>query len=244
MSDPNPESLSLWNEGKVKRSIIDFVNRVGTEGEPDYVPPEERIAVFDNDGTLWCEKPLPIQADFLLRRIGEQAVEDPSLLDKQPWKAVAEKDYKWLSNVITKHYNGDDSDLKLMAAGLLAAYAGESIDSFAQKAGEFLHTAPNPVLKRPYLETAYTPMVGLLHYLKANGFTNYIVSGGGRDFMRCITEELYGISPAHVIGSSAVLEYRVEGGVGNVYQKAEFGIFDDGPTKAVQIWSRIGRRPI
>ena len=236
--------LASWNEGPVKQSIVDFVNRVTKQGSSDFVAPEDRIAVFDNDGTLWCEKPLPIQVDFLLRRIAEQVTENPELCDRQPWKAVSEKDYKWLSDVITKHYDGDDSDLKVMAAGLLQAYAGEAIDSFAQKAGQFLHSSQNPSLKRPYLSTAYVPMVDLLRLLTENGFTNYIASGGTRDFMRPITEELYGIPQEHVIGSSVALEYRVENGVGNVYHKAQIEIFDDGPAKAVQIWSRIGRRPI
>jgi phosphoserine phosphatase len=236
--------LKSWSQGPAKQSIIDFVNKVTKQGSKDFVAPEDRIAVFDNDGTLWCEKPLPIQADFLFRRVGEQAVKDESLRDKQPWKAVFEKDYKWLSDAITKHYDGDDSDLKVMAVGLLGAYSGESIDSFAEKAGEFLRSSENPALKRPYLTTTYAPMLELLRYLTANGFTNYIASGGTRDFMRPISVELYGISPEHVIGSSVALEYRVENGIGNVYHKPQLEIFDDGPAKAVRIWSRIGKRPI
>jgi phosphoglycolate phosphatase-like HAD superfamily hydrolase len=243
MSSLNHHLLSSWNDGPTKQSIIDFVNRITSAGS-DFVSPADRIAVFDNDGTLWCEKPVPIQVDFVFRRIAKQGEENPSLCDEQPWKAVVEKDYKWLSNVITKHYNGDDRDLKLMAAGLLRAYAGESIDSFAQKATCFLHSEQNPVLKRPYLGTAYAPMVELLQYLKANGFTNYIASGGTRDFMRTVTEQLYGITPEHVIGSSAALEYKVENGIANVYHKPELELFDDGPEKAVRIWSRIGKRPI
>jgi len=236
--------LPSWTEGPAWKSIINFVDRVTIEGSPDFVRPEERIAVFDNDGTLWCEKPMPVQVDFLLRRVGEQATQDPSLRDKQPWKAVFEKDYKWLGNVITKHYQGDDSDLKLMAAGILQAYAGESADSFAEKSIAFLRSTNNPALKRPYLATAFVPMVELLRYLKANGFTNYIASGGGRDFMRTITEELYGIAPEHVIGSSVALEYKVEDGIGNIYHAPAVDVFDDGPAKALRIWSRIGRRPI
>ena len=238
------EPLSLWNDGPARRSIVEFVKRVTTQSSSDCVAPADRIAVFDNDGTLWCEKPLPIHADFLFRRIGEQAAKDPALRDKQPWKAVFEKDYKWVSEVISKHCNGDDSDLKLMSRGLLEAYAGESIDSFAEKSEEFLRSAQNPVLKRPYLETAYTPMVELLRYLSVNGFITYIASASGRDFMRPITEELYGVPPSRVIGSSAALEYRTENGVGNIYHKPQIDVFDDGPEKAVRIWSRIGKRPI
>jgi phosphoserine phosphatase len=244
MSTPTTGPLSSWREGKAKKSIIDFVNRVTKQGSTDFVSPDDRIAVFDNDGTLWCEKPLPIQVDFLLRCIGEQAAEDELLQDRQPWKAVFNKDYKWLSDAITKHYNGDDSDLKVMSDGLLKAYSGESIDSYAEKASDFLHLSQNPRLKRPYLSTVYAPMVELLHYLKANGFTNYIASGGGRDFIRTISEKLYGIPAERIIGSSVALEYKVEKGIGNVYHKPHLDIFDDGPAKAVRIWSRIGKRPI
>jgi len=240
----NGTALSLWRQGATRAAILDFVARVTRTGSRDYVPPESRVAVFDNDGTLWCEKPLPIQADFLLRHIGEQAERDPSLRDKQPWKAVWERDHKWLSDVIIKHYRGDDGDLRVMGAALLHAYEGETTDSYAEKASEFLHASQNPVLKRPYLKTAYAPMVELLHYLAANGFTSYIVSGGSRDFMRPVTEELYGIPPERVVGTSVALEYRVDGGVGNVYHKAALDIFNDGPTKVVRIWSRAGCRPI
>ena len=238
------DPLATWNAGATKSAIVDFVARVSRDGSRDFVPPPDRIAVFDNDGTLWCEKPMPIQADFLFRRIGEQAAKDASLRDKQPWKAVWTKDYKWLSGVITKHYRGDDSDLKVMAGGLLKAYAGESVDSFAEKANQFLRSSENPVLKRPYLKTAYEPMVELLRYLTANGFVTYIASGGSRDFMRPITEELYGIPPERVIGTTVALEYKAEKGVGTVYHKPELDIFDDGPEKPVRIWGRIGRRPI
>jgi phosphoserine phosphatase len=231
--------LPSWNDTPTRRAIVDFVERASAD-----IPPEERVAVFDNDGTLWCEKPLPIQVDFLLRRVGEMAERDPSLRDKQPWKAVYEKDYAWLSNVITKHYNGDDSDLKMMAGGLLQAYAGSTIEEFAATASQFLHSAQNPHLKRPYLATVYTPMVELLRYLEAHGFTNYIASGGTRDFMRPITQELYGIPPERVIGSTVALEYREDGGVGTIVHKPELDVFDDGPAKAVRIWSRVGRRPL
>jgi phosphoglycolate phosphatase-like HAD superfamily hydrolase len=236
--------LPSWHDGPTKRAIINFVNRITKQNTSDFVSPEDRLAVFDNDGTLWCEKPIPIQADFLLRQIGEQAKQNPELCDNQPWKAVSEKDYKWLSDVITKHYNGDDSDLNVMAAALMRAYAGESIETFAVKANEFLETSQNPALRRPYLTTVYTPMLELLRYLKANSFTNYIASGGTRDFIRTITEKLYGITPEHVIGSSVALEYRVEKGIGNVFHKPLLELLDDGPTKAVRIWSRTGRRPI
>ncbi len=236
--------LKSWNHGATRQAIISFVARVTLEGGPDYVAPAARIAVFDNDGCLWCEKPMPIQADFLLRRIAEQAEADPSLRDKQPWKAVHGRDQAWLGDVITKHYEGDDTQLKQMAAGLLSAYVDDEVGEFAKKAEHFLRTEHNPVLKRPYLKTAYAPMRELLHYLEANQFTNYIVSGGGRDFMRPITHELYGIPPERVVGTTVLLEYREENGIGKVVHTSKLEVFDDGPNKVVRIWSRIGGRPI
>lgn len=239
-----PDALSMWNDGETKRAIVDFVARVTKEGTGDFVPAEARIAVFDNDGTLWCEKPLQIQADFLFRRLAWMVEQDSSLRTRQPWKAVVEKDYGWLGNVITKHYQGDDSDLKLMAGGLLQCYRGFTIEEFETEAGEFLRTEQHPLLKRPYLDCAYKPMVELLRYLEGNGFTCYIASGGGRDFMRAITQDLYGIPPERVIGSTVALEYREEGKASFIVHKPELDIFDDGPAKPVRIWSRIGRRPI
>jgi phosphoserine phosphatase len=236
--------LKSWNAGATRQAIIAFVARVTLEDGPDYVPPAARIAVFDNDGCLWCEKPMPIQAGFLLRRIAEQAEADPALRDRQPWKAVHEKDQAWLGDVITKHYEGDDTTLKEMAAGLLSAYAEDDVESFASKADQFLRSAENPVLKRPYLKTAYAPMRELLQYLEANQFTNYIVSGGGRDFMRPITRELYGVPPERVVGTSVALQYREEDGIGKLVHTSKLEVFDDGPNKVVRIWSRIGARPI
>ena len=147
-------------------------------------------------------------------------------------------------DVITKHYNGDDGDLKVMAAGLLAAYAGENVESYAERDRIPARAGRTLGLKRPYLKTAYAPMRELLGYLEANGFTNYIVSGGGRDFMRPVTQELYGIPPERVVGTTVALEYRVEDGDGNVYHTPKLEVLDDGPTKVVRIWSRIGARPI
>jgi len=236
--------LKSWNAGATRQAIIAFVARVTLEDGPDYVPPAARIAVFDNDGCLWCEKPMPIQAGFLLRRIAEQAEADPALRDRQPWKAVHEKDQAWLGDVITKHYEGDDTTLKEMAAGLLSAYAEDDVESFASKADQFLRSAENPVLKRPYLKTAYAPMRELLQYLEANQFTNYIVSGGGRDFMRPITRELYGVPPERVVGTTVALQYREEDGIGKLVHTSKLEVFDDGPNKVVRIWSRIGARPI
>lgn len=236
--------LPSWNDGPVRQALLEFVTRVTTAGGPDFVAPEERIAVFDNDGTLWCEKPLPIQADFLFRRLAVMAEADPSLRDKQPWKAVVEQDYAWLGGAIDKHYAGDDSDLNQMAGGLLQAYAGATVEDFAATSAGFLTTAQHPQLGRPYLACAYQPMIELLELLEANGFTSYIVSGGGRDFMRPVTEDLYGVPPERVIGSTVALEYRDEDEFSTIIHKPDLDIFDDGPAKPVRVWSRVGRRPI
>jgi phosphoglycolate phosphatase-like HAD superfamily hydrolase len=238
------DALASWNDGKTKQAIVAFVEQVTEEASPTFVPPEERIAVFDNDGTLWCEKPLPIQADFLFRRLAAMAEHDPSLRTRQPWKAVVEKDHEWLGGVITKHYHGDDTDLKVMAGGLLRAYEGVTVDEFATTADAFLRSAQHPTLGRLYLACAYQPMVELLRYLDAAGFRNYIASGGGRDFMRAITQDIYSIPPECVIGSTVALAYRDDGDTGTIVHTAAPEILDDGPAKPVRIWSRIGRRPI
>jgi hypothetical protein len=172
------------------------------------------------------------------------ANENPGLRDQQPWKAAAEKDYAWLGNVITKHYAGDDSDLPTLIHGLTGAFAGVTIEDFAERSGNFLHMQSHPSLKRLYSQCAYAPMVELLRYLEANGFTNYIVSGGGRDFMRSISGELYDIPPERVVGSSASLEFHENGDGGDVVMGPHLDYLDDGPVKPTHIWSRIGKRPI
>jgi phosphoserine phosphatase len=239
-----PAQLDLWNDGVTKQAIVNFVTKVTTASGPDFVPPAERIAVFDNDGTLWCEKPMYIQLDFILRRWLEMANQNSALRDQQPWKAAVEKDYAWLGNAVTKHYSGDDSDMPVLMKGLLTAFEGSTIEDFAQRAGDFLRTQMHPTLKRMYRECGYTPMIELLRYLEANGFTNFIVSGGGRDFMRPITQDLYGIPAERVVGSSVSLEFRENGDGGDVLTQPHLDVLDDGPVKPIRIWSRIGKRPI
>ena len=210
----------------------------------DDVPADERIAVFDNDGTLWCEKPLPIQADFILRRLAEMAEADPDLRERQPWKAAYERDYQWLGQVMTEHYAGDDTNVRTLLGGVLVAHSGIDVDEFEALADSFLRTTQHPTLGRGYLECGYAPMVELLGYLKANGFSNYIASGGGRDFMRPISQELYGIPRDRVIGSSTALEYVPDDVGGTITRKAEADVLDDGPQKPIRIWSRVGCRPL
>jgi phosphoglycolate phosphatase-like HAD superfamily hydrolase len=232
--------LQSWRDGPTKLAIVDFVGRVTAEGSPDYVAPEARIAVFDNDGTLWCEKPMYIQLDFLIRRFAEQAAADPSLREKQPYKAAAGGDLKWFGEAVTKHYQGDDSDFKPLVGAILTAHHEITVDEHRGRIEAFFNEAKHPTLGRPYTACGYRPMVELLCYLEDNGFTNYIVSGGGRDFMRPVTVQLYGIPPERVVGSSVGLDYRD----GNLFTTSQPEFLDDGPMKPVRLWSRIGRRPI
>ena len=231
--------LNSWHDGPTKSAIIDFVGRVSTEGA-DYVEPEARIAVFDNDGTLWVEKPAYVQLDFLVRRLAEQAGADSSLRQKQPYAAAASGDLAWFADAVTRHYNGDDSGLTVLAGGILAAYQGLTVEQHAAQVKAFFDDARHPSLDRAYTTCGYTPMVELLRYLEAHGFTNYIVSGGGRDFMRPVTTQMYGIPPERVIGSSVGLEFTD----GHLVTTSRPEFLNDGPVKAVRIWSRTGRRPI
>ena len=232
-------SLASWHDTATTQAIVRFV-----ENAAHTVPPEERVAVFDNDGTLWCEKPMPVELGFILERLAAMAEADASLREKQPWRAAYEKDYAWLGGVIDKHYAGDDSDVKVLMVGLLQAFAGQTVDDYVAAASAFLDAAPHPTLGRLLRECAYVPMVQLLRYLESHGFTCYIASGGNRDFMRAVTGDLYGIPPERVVGSSNGLRYTDDDHGGSVAYLAEPDVFDDGPVKPVRIWSRIGRRPI
>ena len=238
--------LASWNDTPTRQAIVDFVDTVTDEGGDGFVAPEERIATFDNDGTLWAEKPIPIQLDFTLRRFAEMAEADPSLRDQQPYKASYEHDIGWLGQAMVKHYQGDDSDL-----GLLMAAVAEGVRrpdrrrSTAPRSPSSSRTADHPKLGRPYRSCGYQPMVELLRFLEANDFVTYIASGGDRDFMRPVAGDLYGIPPERVIGSSLAIEYREgDDDSRDVLYKSEMDFFDDGPTKPVRIWSRIGRRPV
>jgi phosphoglycolate phosphatase-like HAD superfamily hydrolase len=232
-------ALASWRDGDAKRAVLDFVRRAAAE-----VPAEERVAVFDNDGTLWCEKPMPIQLDFILRRLVEMAEADPALRVRQPWQAAYDHDYAWLASVLAEHYAGDDRNVRVLAAGILAAYEGITVEDFETQSERFLREITHPTLGREYLRCTYAPMIDLLDHLAANGFTNYIASGGGRDFMRPISHEMYGIPRERVIGSAVALEYRSDERGGAIIHKAEADYLDDGPQKPIRIWSRTGRRPL
>jgi phosphoserine phosphatase len=187
---------------------------------------------------------MPIQLDFILRRLVEMADADAALRERQPWKAAYERDYGWLSALVAEYYAGDDTKVRILWAGVLAAFEGISVHDFEAQSEAFLRRAQHPTLGRGYLDCAYAPMIELLAYLAAHGFSNYIASGGGRDFMRPISQELYGIPRQRVIGSTAALAYKHDERGGMIMRKAAADYFDDGPEKPVRIWSRTGRRPL
>ena len=161
--------LQAWSDGPTKSTIVDFVGRVTAEGGPDYVAPEARVAVFDNDGTLWCEKPMYIQLDFIVRRLSEKAAEDPSLSEQQPYKAASSGDLEWFGGAITKHYQGDDSDLKVLSGAVMSLHASMTVEQHAARVSAFFTEAKHPTLGRLYQTCTYAPMVELLRYLEANG---------------------------------------------------------------------------
>jgi phosphoserine phosphatase len=235
--------LPSWNDTLAKQAILEFVAAVTDQNNPNYVPPVDRIATFDNDGTLWCEKPMYIQLDYILRKLAARAESDPSLRSKQPWKAAWEKDFDWLGDVVTSHYQGDDSGLHVLLGGILALAEGHAAERIEAEAKDFVENERHPVLGLTYQDCTYQPMIELLRYLEAHGFINYIVSGGGRDFMRGFANDLYGIPRQQVIGSTVAYRYEESDG-GVIVQRAELDVIDDGPGKRIQIWHVIGRRPI
>jgi phosphoserine phosphatase len=236
--------LVSWNDTPTRKAVIDFVGNVTSEGSAGFVPPAQRMAVFDNDGTLWSEKPIPIQLDFTLFRMAELARADSTLAGRQPYKAAVERDYRWLGEAMVKHYHGDDDDLHLLMAAVETAFGGMTVDAFSEEVTGWLTSATHPQLHRPYLSCAFVPMIELLRYLEANGFSTYIASGGDRDFMRPFAEQLYGVPPERVIGSAFGLDLRLAEEGADLLYKSKIEFFDDGPEKPVRIWSRTGRRPL
>lgn len=238
------DQLPSWNDGKTKETIINYVGSVTDPNQASFVPAQDRIAVFDNDGTLWCEKPIYIQLDFLLRKLAAQAQNDLSLRTRQPWQAAWEKDFDWLGNVVTKHYQGDDSDLHILLGGILTLSKDQPVEQIEAEAKQFIENERHPTLGLAYRDCIYQPMLELLRYLESNGFTNYIVSGGGRDFMRGFAHDLYGIPRERVIGSTVAYRFVEDANGAAIVQQAELDVIDDGPGKPIQIWNVIGRRPI
>ncbi|MFF2268596.1 HAD family hydrolase [Cellulosimicrobium cellulans] len=232
--------LPSWADGPARDAILAFVEAVAVG--PDALRPEERVAVFDNDGTLWTEKPMPTQLHFIVEQWKAAAEADPSLADRQPYRAAVTGDLAWLGAAVDKHYAGDDTDLKVMVGAILASTAHESVEEYHAAVASFYARAQHLTLGRPYADAVYQPMVELLRHLEAHGFTCYVVSGGDRDFMRPMSLDYYGIPPERVVGSALGLTY--DAGTNQVRYGTAFDYLDDGPLKPVRIWSRVGRRPV
>lgn len=229
------DPLPSWNESAPKRAILEFVARVTTQGGPDFVPVEQRIATFDNDGTLWCEQPFYFQMAFAFDRVRAMAPQHPEWKTKQPFKALLQGDVKTAATA------GEKGLLAIIAA----THAGMPTTEFAQTVAEWIKTARHPRFNRPYTELVYQPMLELMAYLRANGFKTFIVSGGGIDFMRPWTEGVYGIPPEQVVGSSGVTKFELgKDGKPVLMKMPKVEFIDDGPGKPVGINRFIGRQPI
>jgi phosphoserine phosphatase len=226
--------LPSWNDGAVKKSILDFVNRVTTKGGSDYVPAPERIAVFDNDGTLWAEQPFYFQGLFVFDRIRILEPMHPEWIDKPLFKAAIENDIKTLAA----------ASLSDLAELVMATHAGMTTEEFETIAKDWLITARHPGFDRLYTDLVYRPMLELLAYLRENGFHTFVVSGGGIEFVRAFSETIYGIPPELVIGSSIVTKYEVRNSIPVLVRDAMLDFMDDNEGKPVGINKFIGRRPI
>jgi len=228
------DPLPSWNDGPAKQSIINFVEKVTKPGSPDFVPVPERIATFDNDGTLWCEKPLPVQVYFALDRVKTLAPQHPEWKTKEPFASILKGDPKGLMA-------GGERGLVEM---LMATHAGNTTEEFEQIVKDWISTAKHPKTGKLYTEMVYQPMLEVLAYLRANGFKTFIVSGGGIEFMRPWTERVYGVPPEQVIGSSVKTKFEMRDGKPVLVRLPELNFFDDKGGKPVGINQHIGRRPI
>jgi phosphoserine phosphatase len=226
--------LPSWNDGPAKQAIIAFVEKVTREGGPDFVPPHERIATFDNDGTLWCEQPMYFQMIFAFDRINALAADHSEWKDMEPYKFVLAGDLKKFGAT------GQKGLLDILAA----THTGMTVDEFQATVEGWIRTARHPRFHRPYDHCIYQPMHELLVYLRANGFKTFIVSGGGVEFMRPWVGKAYGIPPEQVVGSSGVVKYELRDGKPVLMKEAKVEFIDDGPGKPVGINRFIGRRPI
>jgi phosphoserine phosphatase len=228
------DPLPSWNDGPAKQAIVAFVTDVTREGSPDFVPPSERIATFDNDGTLWIEQPIYVQFAYALDQVKALAPQHPKWKDTQPFKAVLEGDMAALAAA------GEKGAVEIIAV----THAGMTPEEFRQGIKEWLATAKHPRFGRRYDELVYQPMLEVLTYLRANGFKTYITSGGGAEFIRAFAEERYGIPPEQVIGSRIVTKFERRDGKPILFRMPQVDFIDDGPGKPVGINQEIGRRPI
>jgi hypothetical protein len=228
------DPLPSWNDGKTKESIVEFVAKVTKEGSPDFVPVAERIATFDNDGTLWAEQPMYFQLLFALHRVGVLAPQHPEWKTKEPFASLLKGDVKGALA------GGEPA----IAQIVVVTHAGMTTAEFEKIVADWIATAKHPKFKRPYTECIYQPMVELLAYLRANGFKTFIVSGGGIEFMRPWTEKVYGVPPEQVVGSSIKTKYEMRDGKPVLMRLPEINFIDDKTGKPVGINQHIGRRPI
>ncbi len=235
-SEPPQQASSLesWNEGPAKAAIVDFVGRITDPSSADFRPEAERIAVFDNDGTLWAEQPMYFQLIYALDQVREMAPEHPEWVTEEPFASVIRDDQEALAGF----------GLPELMQILAVSHAGMTKEAFDARAREWQQTARHPRFDRLYSSLTYRPMVELLEYLRANGFQTWIVSGGGVDFLRNFSEEAYGIPPEQVVGSSLKSEYRSDASSPWIVKVPELGSVDDKAGKPVNIDLHIGRRPI
>src|SRR5271169_5013106 len=228
------DPLASWNDGTTKKSILDFVARVTEAGGKDYAAPEERIATFDNDGTLWSERPYPFQVAFALDRLKAMAPQHPGWRDKEPFKSALAGDLK---GMLSGGYHG-------LIAIVAATHSGMTTDEFEAEVRNWVATTRHPTTEKLFTEMVFQPMLELLTYLRANGFKTFIVSGGGIEFMRAFAEVTYGVPPEQVIGSSGKLKFEMRDGEPVLTKLVEIEILDDNVAKPVVIQNHIGRRPI
>jgi phosphoserine phosphatase len=226
--------LPSWNDGPAKQSIISFVEKVTTEGSPDFVPVAERIATFDNDGALWCEQPMYFQLLFALDRVKVMAPQHPEWNEKEPFASLLKGDLK------AALAGGEHAMLEIV----MATHAGMTTDEFEKIVTDWIATARHPKFKQPYTQCVYQPMLELLGYLRSKGFKTFIVSGGGVEFMRPWTENIYGIPPEQVVGSSIKTKFEMRDGKPVLVRLPEINFIDDKAGKPVGILQHIGRRPI
>jgi hypothetical protein len=229
------DPLASWNDGAAKRAIVAFVSQAAVPGSPGYIPPADRLATFDNDGTLWAEQPLYFQFLFVLDRVKALAPQHPEWKTRQPFKAALDGDLEALAA------SGEHGLKELV----MATHTGMSTDEFSASVAAWIATARHPRLQRPYTTLVYQPMRELLCYLRANGFTTYIVTGGTADFVRGWSETVYGVRPEQVIGTTFVTRLQVDrDGKPQLFLEPELEFLDDGPGKPVAIHKFIGRRPV
>jgi len=229
-----PDPLPSWNNGKAKQSIINFVAKVTKQGSPDFVPPAERVATFDNDGTLWSEQPMYFQFLFAFDRVKALASEHPEWKGKEPFASVLKGDVK------RALAGGKHAMLEI----IMETHAGMTTDAFEKIVEGWIATAKHPTKKRPYTAMVYQPMLELLAHLRANGFKTFIVSGGGIEFMRPWVERIYGIPPEQVVGSSIKTKFEMRDGKPVLVRLPEVNFFNDKDGKPIGIHTQIGRRPI